>query len=106
MTEWLRWFDKRASRPVLLLMDNFGAHELAVKLIQESNIPLKWTRIEWFPANTTCLFQPLDQRIIQNWKCIVKRDLLLFLKDEFDSGRDFTQTHHVYGLLNGGQCCR
>ena len=76
-------------------MDNFSAHELAVDLIAESSRPLKWTRIEWFPANTTSIYQPLDQGIIQNWKCFVKKELLLFLKDEFDSGRDFTQTHHV-----------
>ena len=66
MLEWLRWFDKRASRPVLLLMDNFSAHEAAVDLLKESTQPLRWTRIEWFPANTTSIFQPLDQGIIQN----------------------------------------
>jgi hypothetical protein len=87
---------------VLLLMDNFSAHKLAVQLIREGNIPLKWTRIEWFPANTTCIFQPLDQGIIQNWKCLAKRDLLLFLKDEFDYGRDFTKTHHVLRAIKWG----
>ena len=66
MAEWLRWFDKRAQKPVLLLMDNFSAHEAAVELLKEQ--PLKWTRIEWFPANTTSVFQPLDQGIIQNCK--------------------------------------
>ena len=51
MIEWLYWFDSKVQCPVLLLMDNFSAHEAAVELIQESNKPLKWTRIEWFPAN-------------------------------------------------------
>jgi hypothetical protein len=102
MIEWLRWFDQRAKRQVLLLMDNFSAHELAVDLIAESGRPLKWTQIEWFPANTTCIYQPLDQGIIQNWKCFVKKELLLFLKDEFDSGRDFTQTHHVLRAIRWG----
>jgi hypothetical protein len=37
MIEWLKWFDNRAGRPILLLMDNFGAHELAVELLQESD---------------------------------------------------------------------
>jgi hypothetical protein len=64
--KWLKWFDQRAGRPVLLLMDNFSAYQLALELIEESSRPLKWTRIEWFPANTTCLYQPLDQGIIQN----------------------------------------
>ena len=60
MIEWLKWFDQRAGRPVLLLMDNFSAYQLALELIEESSRPLKWTQIEWFPANTTCLYQPLD----------------------------------------------
>jgi hypothetical protein len=37
MIEWLQWFDNRAGRPVLLLIDNFSAHELAVQLLQESS---------------------------------------------------------------------
>jgi hypothetical protein len=32
----------------------------------------------------------------------VKRELLLFLKDEFDSGRDYTQTHHVLRAIRWG----
>ena len=102
MAEWLRWFDKRAQKPVLLLMDNFSAHEAAVELIRESNQPLKWTRIEWFPANTTSIFQPLDQGIIQNWKCYIKRQLLQFLMTEFDAGRDYTKTHHVLRAIEWG----
>ena len=41
MLKWLRWFNKRASRPVLLLMDNFSAHEAAVDLLKESTQPLR-----------------------------------------------------------------
>ena len=102
MIDWLKWFDQRAGRPVLLLMDNFSAHQLALELIEERSRPLKWTRIEWFPANTTSIFQPLDQGIIQNWKCFVKRELLLFLKDKFDSGRDYTQTHYILRAIRWG----
>jgi hypothetical protein len=46
MVEWLRWFDNRAQRTVLLLMDNFSTHEVVVELIQQGNQPLKWTQIE------------------------------------------------------------
>jgi DDE superfamily endonuclease len=102
MLEWLYWFDSRVQCPVLLLMDNFGAHELAVQLIEESNKPLKWTRIEWFPENTTSIFQPLDQGIIQNWKCHVKKQLLQFLVTEFDAGRDYNKTHHVLRAVKWG----
>jgi hypothetical protein len=83
-------------------MDNFSAHELAVQLIKESDQPLKWTRTEWFPASTTSVFQPLDQGIIQNWKCFVRRELLLFLKAEFDAGRDFMKMHHVLRAIRWG----
>ena len=80
---------------MLLLIDNFSAYEAAVGLIRESNQPLKWTRIEWFPANTTSCFQPLDQGIIQNWKCYVRKELLRFLIVEFDAGRDYHKSYYV-----------
>jgi len=102
MLEWLRWFDTRAQRPVLLLMDNFSAHEAAVEILEASALPLKWTRIEWFPANTTSCFQPLDQGIIQNWKCYVRKELLRFLMVEFDAGRDYNKTHHVLRAIEWG----
>ncbi|KIM93323.1 hypothetical protein OIDMADRAFT_137996, partial [Oidiodendron maius Zn] len=60
IAKWLRWFDKRAQNPILLLIDNFSAYKAVVKLIRESNQPLKWTRIKWFPANTMSIFQLLD----------------------------------------------
>jgi hypothetical protein len=71
-------------------------------LIQESGQPLKWTRVEWFPANTTAIFQPCDQGIIQNWKCYVKKQFLEFLVSEFDAERDYTQTHHVLRAIEWG----
>src|SRR3981081_1730917 len=83
-------------------MDNFSAHEAAVDLLEESTQPLRWTRIEWFPANTTSIFQPLYQEIFKNWKCFVKKQLLLFLKEEFDFGRDYTKTHNVLRAIQWG----
>lgn len=40
MKDYLKWFDnrmKQAGKKVLLLMDNFSAHELAVELMEEGN---------------------------------------------------------------------
>ena len=37
MVEWLRWFDNRVNRRVLLLLDNFSAHKLAVRILEETN---------------------------------------------------------------------
>jgi hypothetical protein len=46
MLKWLQWFNARVQRPVLLLMDNFSAYEAAVKILEASALPLKWTRIK------------------------------------------------------------
>ena len=35
--KWLQWFNNRASRPVLLLIDNFSTHELAVHVKDEDS---------------------------------------------------------------------
>jgi len=60
MTEWLTWFDKRMhGRRVLLLLDNFSAHEAAVQTLTENNT-LKNTRVEFLPPNCTSVYQPLD----------------------------------------------
>jgi DDE superfamily endonuclease len=48
------------------------------------------------------VFQPLDQGITQNWKCYVKKQLLQFLVTEFDSGRDYSKTHHVLQAIKWG----
>ena len=102
MIKWLRWFDNRVQRHVLLLIDNFCAYKAASELIQASGQLLKWIRIKWFPANTTSIFQPLNQGIIQNWKCYVRKELLRFLVAEFDAGRDYTKTHHVLRAIEQG----
>jgi hypothetical protein len=39
MIEWLQWFDVRMraqGKKVLLLMDNFSAHELGVERLEEA----------------------------------------------------------------------
>src|SRR5258705_268162 len=35
-------------------------------------------------------------------RCFVKKQLLLFLKEEFDSGRDYTKTHNVLRAIQWG----
>lgn len=64
MREWLHTFYSHiGSRTILLLMDNFPAHIEGANLAPPPNI-----RIQWLPANSTSLYQPLDQGIIQNLK--------------------------------------
>ena len=56
-----------SGRNVILLMDNFSAHELAVENIEKAG-GLQNTKIIWLPNNSTSLHQPLDQGIIKNVK--------------------------------------
>ena len=55
MVEWLRWFDTRVGRQVLLLMDNFPAYELGLRLIEEAR-GLQNVTIKWLPPNATSVY--------------------------------------------------
>jgi hypothetical protein len=80
MLEYLEWFDlKIRGRKVLLLMDNFSAHECAVKTLEQSDKQLQNIRLEFFPANSTSLYQPLDQGIIRNFKTFYRRYWLHYM---------------------------
>ena len=69
MRDWLRWFDERMSGwKVVLLMDNFSAHDVALRQINASDIHPQNTRVVYLPANSTSRSQPLDQGIINAWK--------------------------------------
>jgi hypothetical protein len=98
--EWLRWFDQQMiHRKVVLLMDNFSAHESAVRAINNSSWQLQNTLIIWLPANSTSQFQPLDQGIIRTWKAYWKRQWIRFMLDEFDNGRDPIKSMNVLKVL-------
>jgi DDE superfamily endonuclease len=71
MTKYLLWFNqemKKQGKHVLLLMDNFSAHEVALEQLPDS---LSNTKVMWLPPNATSVHQPLDQGIIQNWKSFI-----------------------------------
>jgi hypothetical protein len=101
--DYLRWFDNRmANRSVVLLMDNFSAHEAAVRAITESATPLQNTLVVWLPANSTAKFQPLDQGIIRTWKAYWKRQWLRYMVAEFDAGRDPLRTMNILKAVRWG----
>jgi DDE superfamily endonuclease. len=86
MEQWLRTFYLRIGRQrrVLLLMDNFSAHLVALeKAPPPSNI-----RIVFFPANATSIYQPLDQGIIQNLKHYYRKSWLYWMIGMLDRGID------------------
>jgi hypothetical protein len=100
--DWLRWFDaSMRHRKVVLLLDNFSAHESAVKAINNS-LPLQNTLIIWLPPNSTSRFQPLDQGIINTWKAYWKRQWVKFIVSEFDEGRDPMLSMNVLKAVQWG----
>jgi hypothetical protein len=101
--EWLRWFDSSMhNRKVALLLDNFSAHETAVRAINNSRTPLQNTLIIWLPPNSTSRFQPLDQGIIKTWKAYWKRRWLNFLLSGFEKGNNPVRSMNVLHALQWG----
>jgi hypothetical protein len=86
MEEWLYAFYRRIGkqRRVLLLMDNFSAHLLALEVAPApANI-----KIVFFPANATSIYQPLDQGIIQNLKHCYRKSWMYWMIGMLDRGID------------------
>jgi hypothetical protein len=105
MKEYLLWFDQRMrskGKKVLLLMDNFSAHELAAEQIENGVVKLTNTKVMWLPPNATSIYQPLDQGIIQNWKSYVKRQFVIFMARTFDEGKDLSKEMHVLRAIRWG----
>lgn len=95
MVEWLQWFQRRiGSRRVLLIMDNFSAHTLAVETLRQTE-PLHNINIVWLPPNSTSITQPLDQGIIAAFKAHFRKRWLLYMLNEFDAGRLPLKTMNV-----------
>ena len=93
--QWLRWFDNQmAGRRVVLVMDNFSAHRVAVDelLSLPTEFSLRSTEVIWLPANSTSKTQPLDQGIIAAFKAIYRRHWLRYMADEIDQERDPQKT--------------
>ena len=100
--EWLHWFDRRMSgKKVVLLMDNFSGHELGVELLSAAQ-GLQNTLVIWLPANSTSVFQPLDQGIIRTWKAYYRKYWLQYLINEIESGRDPIRTMNVLKAVRWG----
>lgn len=79
--EWLTKFNakmQRKKRHVLLLLDNAPCHPADLEF---SNVTL-----QFLPANTTSVLQPLDLGIIQNIKCHYRTQLLRAVLCQTDKG--------------------
>ncbi|KAM3067120.1 hypothetical protein ACMFMG_012221 [Clarireedia jacksonii] len=92
--EYLRWLNNKCrlqGRKVLLLMDNFSGHELAVQLVNGLE-GLSNVRIAWLPPNTTSHWQPMDQGIIASFKLQYRRKWVLFMLRAYEAGKDPNKT--------------
>ena len=71
---WLMEWDAKLqlkSRKILLLVDNCAAHPHLDCL--------KNIQLEFFPANTTSLIQPLDMGVIKNFKTFYRKKLISYI---------------------------
>ena len=84
MSNWLRSFYSYIglSRQVLLL-DNFSAHIQSVNITPPANI-----KIQWLPANSTSVHQPLDQGIIMNLKTYYWKAWPHFIIESYEHQKD------------------
>ena len=92
--EYLRWLNNKIQskgRKVLLLIDNFSSHELAVQLVGGLQ-GLSNVRIAWLPLNTTSVWQPIDQGIITSFKLQYRKLWIAFMLQEYEANKNPQKT--------------
>jgi hypothetical protein len=90
--EYLLWLNNKMEnegRKVLLLMDNFSGHELAV---QSGLQGLLHVRISWLPPNATSAWQPMDQGIIASFKLQYRKLWIAFMLREYEANKNPQKT--------------
>jgi hypothetical protein len=96
-SDWLSEFNKKmrhSNRKVLLTADNAPSHAC----LEMSNVKLMF-----FPPNTTSALQPLDQGIIQEFKCHYRRRMLRSILSKLDDGQaseDVAKSISVLDAIN------
>jgi hypothetical protein len=96
MQEWLQaFYNYIGQRQVILLMDNLKAHVKGVRLLP----PPRNIRIEWFPANSTSIYQPLDQGIIRTTKHYYKRHWMKYMVYQYEREQDPVKTLDIRTAL-------
>ena len=73
------------ARQVLLLIDDFLAHEADLNLLEEERIEIANVKIVFLPTNATSLCQLLNQGIIRAWKAYYRRQWLKFAIQEYEA---------------------
>ncbi|XP_023318329.1 tigger transposable element-derived protein 6-like [Trichogramma pretiosum] len=94
ISQWLINLNKKmklAKRNILLFIDNCSAHKIIPEL---SNI-----KIQFLPANTTFILQPLDQGIIKNFKSFYRKEIINQILLDIES--DGKPTTSIYFTPSG-----
>lgn len=86
-SQWLKTWDKKLDRKILLFIDNCPAHPAVTGL---ANI-----RVAYLPPNTTSMIQPLDQGIINTFKGHYRRMICEKLLSAMDEGDDMINLESV-----------
>ena len=99
--DWITKFNRKMSakkRHVLLLLDNAPCHPADLSL---SNVS-----VQFLPANTTSMLQPLDLGIIQNIKCHYRTQLLRAVLSRMDknSAADIAKRVNVLDACHWIKC--
>jgi hypothetical protein len=103
--EYLQWLNNRMrseGRKVLLLIDNFSGHKLAMQLVG-GKTSLSNIRIEWLLPNTTAIWQPMDQGIIASFKLQYCRQWVAFMVREYKADKN---PQKIVNLLKAVQWTR
>ena len=85
-------------RNIVVLLDNFSAHEAAVRELGGER-GLSNIRIIWLPKNTTSHYQPCDQGIIHALKAHARKRFLAWQVSQYDSFIDHNTAISKANLL-------
>ena len=92
--EWLEWFDiclQKQKKKICLLLDNCSAHKI-------DDPGLQCIELVFLPPNTTSAIQPLDQRIIKNFKHYYRRRMLQKIVLAIDADENSTATEVAWSI--------
>jgi hypothetical protein len=86
-----------AGRKVILLLDNFSAHECVVAELEALPLGsgLVNTEICWLPPNSTSKLQPLDQGIIAAFKARYRKRWIGYMLEQHEIGLNALDTMNV-----------
>jgi DDE superfamily endonuclease/Fission yeast centromere protein N-terminal domain/Tc5 transposase DNA-binding domain len=98
MVEWLKAFYRHVGteRKVLLFWDNFSGHSTG---LEDAPAPPNITICN-LPANSTSIYQPMDQGIIQSLKMHYRRRWLEYMIESFKSQHNPLETHDLRAAIH------